>query len=92
MRILLKASTEILTIVVDDLETLHRERPDLRGLIADIHCELLEDLQDRGYQDFLVHDWDTGTFSVCKISDISDERILEIFKTVVENFDILDHL
>lgn len=92
MRISYKGKCTVLTIVCDDLEALHRKLGDHSGIVTDIHSELMEDLQDAGYVDWMVHDWNNGTFTVAIIANVEPEEVLEQFQNCVNAYDIGDYL
>lgn len=92
MRILNNSKCTTLTIVCDDLEALHKKLGDHSGLVADIHSELMEDLQNVGYGDLMVHDWNNGTFTVAIIANVEPEEVLEQFQKCVDAYDIGDYL
>jgi hypothetical protein len=92
MRILNNSKCTTLTIICDDLEALHKKLGDHSGLVADIHSELMEDLQNVGYGDWMVHDWNNGTFTVAIIANVEPEEVLEQFQKCVDAYDIGDYL
>ncbi|WPJ51185.1 hypothetical protein RCIP0032_00092 [Klebsiella phage RCIP0032] len=92
MRILNNSKCTALTIICDDLEALHKKLGEHSGLVADIHSELMEDLQNVGYGDWMVHDWNNGTFTVAIIANVEPEEVLEQFQKCVDAYDIGDYL
>ncbi len=92
MRILNNSKCTTLTIIYDDLEALHKKLGDHSGLVADIHSELMEDLQNAGYGDWMVHDWNNGTFTVAIIANVEPEEVIEQFQKCVDAYDIGDYL